>query len=296
VRAKWVFGPEEQWLYTDLPVYSSEGIDWNCSGVIDNTPVSANINGDGGEGGWNAIGSATETISSTNDWAMLPGHAGTGCFILRNPGTAFPADYLRLIGNRDCRVGSVGSGMSSLIEPREQHAPASNEARTEVALSTPEKRLLPRVEICDGRNNTGADVPDRGCSDRDQGGTVDAIDNCPDTPNGDQADLNGNFIGDACEAPQVDALFATYTKNGVWLQWTATKADVSGFSILRENLGDGSMQRIGGFPATQKNEYVDAPPAGGKFRYVVRAINGGGTEAGSAEVIVTAAEETPSKP
>jgi len=42
-------------------------------------------------------------------------------------------------------------------------------------------------------------VPDPEPSDRDEDGVIDDEDNCPDTPNVDQADCNGNMIGDACD-------------------------------------------------------------------------------------------------
>lgn len=45
--------------------------------------------------------------------------------------------------------------------------------------------------------------------DRDSDGVLDAADNCPDAPNPDQADANGNGIGDACDtattAPDISA-------------------------------------------------------------------------------------------
>ena len=50
-------------------------------------------------------------------------------------------------------------------------------------------------EDCDG--NGIADVLE---TDTDDDGLIDACDNCPDTPNPDQADLDGDEIGDACDA------------------------------------------------------------------------------------------------
>ena len=41
-------------------------------------------------------------------------------------------------------------------------------------------------------------------SDTDADGVVDAEDNCPNTPNGDQADLDGDMVGDACDNCQQD--------------------------------------------------------------------------------------------
>jgi hypothetical protein len=47
-------------------------------------------------------------------------------------------------------------------------------------------------------------VPDSGCKDKDKDGRCDADDNCPDDANPDQADANGDGMGDACSVEQVD--------------------------------------------------------------------------------------------
>jgi hypothetical protein len=56
------------------------------------------------------------------------------------------------------------------------------------------------VTVTDDRGRTATDsmriIVD---TDRDGDGVPDATDNCPDTPNADQADSNGDGIGDACQ-------------------------------------------------------------------------------------------------
>ena len=59
---------------------------------------------------------------------------------------------------------------------------------------------------CWGNNYFGAiDVPDLSIwqLDKDLDGLLDESDNCPSTPNPDQADFDGDSIGDACD-PDVD--------------------------------------------------------------------------------------------
>jgi hypothetical protein len=53
-----------------------------------------------------------------------------------------------------------------------------------------------RSEDCDDNQ-----VPDECQADTDADGVIDDCDNCPDIPNPDQADGNGNSVGDACDAP-----------------------------------------------------------------------------------------------
>lgn len=56
-------------------------------------------------------------------------------------------------------------------------------------------------EECDDGNLVSGDGCSATCTleDRDGDGVPDLYDNCPDVPNPDQADSNGNGIGDACE-------------------------------------------------------------------------------------------------
>jgi len=57
-----------------------------------------------------------------------------------------------------------------------------------------------------GAEDQGPGEPDQGelPPDGDADGVADAEDNCPDTPNPDQADVDGDHLGDACDAaPEV---------------------------------------------------------------------------------------------
>ncbi|WP_299110082.1 collagen-binding domain-containing protein [uncultured Winogradskyella sp.] len=56
-------------------------------------------------------------------------------------------------------------------------------------------------DYCDGIDNDGDGLIDEGFFDTDGDGVADCIDNCLYTFNPDQADLDGNLIGDVCEYP-----------------------------------------------------------------------------------------------
>ena len=53
-------------------------------------------------------------------------------------------------------------------------------------------------------------------SDRDHDGVPDNIDNCPDTPNPDQLDTDGDGIGDACDQQIGPPTDKSQCKNGGW--------------------------------------------------------------------------------
>lgn len=64
-------------------------------------------------------------------------------------------------------------------------------------------------------------------SDREGDGVCDSEDNCPDTPNPDQADLDGDGIGDACDEPPavIDGVCGT----GMAMPTLATLMGLTGF-------------------------------------------------------------------
>jgi hypothetical protein len=53
--------------------------------------------------------------------------------------------------------------------------------------------------------------------DADGDGVPDATDNCPQTPNPNQADFDGDGIGDACDAQTGPPTSKEQCKNGGWM-------------------------------------------------------------------------------
>jgi hypothetical protein len=67
-----------------------------------------------------------------------------------------------------------------------------NSGFLELTTSTPGVVLVPVDE-------TGQPHPSPGAGDADGDGVADALDNCPQTPNADQADQDGDGVGDVCD-------------------------------------------------------------------------------------------------
>lgn len=59
--------------------------------------------------------------------------------------------------------------------------------------------------------------------DGDGDGVVDAVDNCPMTPNSDQADSDGDGIGDTCDTPSGAPTNKEQCKNGGWMNFTTPR-------------------------------------------------------------------------
>lgn len=260
------------WQRTDLPAHPS-GIDWNCDGAI-RSIVQTNINGDGVEN-WFGDGSSNETLTAPDDWATLPN--GRSCVIVYNSRDHVypqPQAYRDLIEGPDCREGTIAMGVSATpADPPHVHSDTDNVLAG-----------LPNVELCDGANNDGDLEVDEGCLDTDGDDTVDTIDNCPRTSNPDQADLEHNYAGDACEYATVAKLSAIYDpkKEAVRLNWTAATADLLGFNIYRERIGDGTPILVATFRTVHGASFTDVVDGTGSYRYTVRAVNLIGVEAGQA--------------
>ena len=77
-----------------------------------------------------------------------------------------------------------------------------DEARLGCAFSAAEREAL---VACTGGHpgllKNGSELLSSGAPDTDGDGVVDPYDNCPHHPNADQADGDGNGVGDACETP-----------------------------------------------------------------------------------------------
>jgi hypothetical protein len=176
------------WQTADLPAHAP-GIDWNCDGQIA-ADVAANINGDGAKT-WRPTDwpDPAQTFVGREDWSLIP-------WMNNCPGDDYySAAYLALADNPPCPGGNGGSASDG----NEPHTDPTDDL---------DVNDLP-AEACDGMDNNGDTRTDEGCPDRDGDQIVDAIDNCPDVPNADQADLDHNHTGDVCEEQKPLALACT---------------------------------------------------------------------------------------
>ncbi len=275
------------WQFTGLPVHAT-GVDWNCNGTIQTGTVSQNINGDGGE---NAFGDGgVETLTSPDDWRGLPYGPGSGCWIVRDGSPeirrVMPDAYRNAIGRSDCRIAPA-AGMSALNaeasllpeQPSAAGAPLNvypPEPTEENDISLPP---IPNMEQCNGVNDDGDDQIDEGCLDTDRDGIADAIDSCPQTPNPDQADVNENYLGDACERPTLSSLTLTPAPGNNALAWSGTTTDVLGYNVYRQCEGEDTPALLGeAFPTTTAQSYTDATAGAARCQYRVRVLNRNGVE------------------
>jgi hypothetical protein len=291
----------QQWQTAGLPSLPA-GIDWNCDGSIAlaGSTVIANINGNGHTGDdWFADGTNTEILASTNDWQGIPANAGQGCWARQNGNGPngyqglIPVEYLDAIGPADCNLrsapGSVSAGTRtpSGEQPNNPTTTPAGESPREPTLSS--LTSLPNLELCDALDNDGDGSVDEGCVNVDVDGVIDALDNCPQTANPDQADQDSDNLGDACQQPVVSGLaIARRMPMSVTLRWSSSVEDVRGFSIYRQPSGQATRTFLGGsYPSTVGTTFTDSITEQGQYRYFVRPVNLHGQEGEAAFIDVT---------
>lgn len=273
------------WQTTGLPAHAP-GIDWDCDGTIE-ASSSGSLNGDGAENDF-ASGPISE-LHARSDWAVVP--AGRTC-VVATDGRGFPPPEYR-----DQIDGPVCGADRTAQDHHYHHQAANGWPTLSVGLDklfgagSPETfptSTLPELEVCDGANNDGDLEIDEGCADTDADGIIDATDNCVQTSNPDQADLDGDSLGDDCQHPQVINLsIQGQTATSVTLVWEGTTSDILGFNLYRQRLGEETPSFLGTvYPTTTDTSYTDSVEEGAAYRYFVRPINLNGQEGAEAAIDV----------
>jgi hypothetical protein len=108
-------------------------------------------------------------------------------------GDVFATEIVLRTHARSSFIGTIFAGTDQCAA-----ADFFNSGFLELTTSTPGVVIVP----VDG---LGQPIPAPGAGDADGDGVADAADNCPRTPNADQADLDGDGVGDVCDNCRVTA-------------------------------------------------------------------------------------------
>ncbi|MDP3742111.1 MAG: thrombospondin type 3 repeat-containing protein [Candidatus Micrarchaeota archaeon] len=161
-------------------VLNGSSVDWDCDGAITGSP-KISVNGfDGSQ--FNNSG-PLEFMAGRSDWDKVVLKIGCGDYGLES----------EITDENRKRVGRLWGNCSELTDIR-----ASLGYSGELDNPTLPPRYPFLGEACDGVDNNGNRNIDEGCSDSDNDGVVDDLDNCPELTNADQRDSNNDFVGDAC--------------------------------------------------------------------------------------------------
>ncbi len=139
---------------------------------------------------------------------------------------------------------------------------------------------LPGLELCDGRDNDDDGTIDEDCLDSDGDGIVNDLDNCQQTANADQADLDQNYLGDACQDPRISRLsINTQTATSVKLAWDGPTTDILGYNVYRLRRDEATPTLLGErYPSSTGTSFTDTIAEGKGYRYYVRPVNLNGQE------------------
>lgn len=289
-----------RWDFDSSGTAHAPGIDWDCDGAIE-ASVAGSVNGDGGDfllpdenetcngrddNGNGAVDEGCgwrpgELLSGHDDWPAIP--SPPSCVKLHT-GTCYPQPdaYRAGMGDApDCRGDGLPAGTCTApiaFPPSASYTPVQED---EAELPPP----LPNTESCNGVDDDADLEIDEGCVDRDGDTVSDGHDNCPETANADQTDLDADGLGDACQLPgPPQDLQQTVTPNGTLLTW-APHPDVAGWVVTRLTDGDPTPRYLGtGYPSASAPSFFDPPNGAAAVRYAVRAVDRLGQEGPPAEV------------
>lgn len=160
-------------------------------------------------------------------------------------------------------------------------APPDENEQFTVVIENDNTPPTPGVELCDFEDNDGDGQVDEGCADDDGDDVPNSVDNCPTVPNTDQADRDGDGLGDVCQFPTVSNL--TASANGekvVTLNWSGDSTPRVGYAVYRYGETNPDPVYLSSeYPATTATTLQDfGISAGDNYTYVVRPINLNGEE------------------
>ncbi|MBL9175144.1 MAG: thrombospondin type 3 repeat-containing protein [Verrucomicrobiales bacterium] len=122
--------------------------------------------------------------------------------------------------------------------------------------------------------------------DGDGDGIVDSIDNCPNVANPDQADLDGDGMGDVCDSevgtPPANLQATAVSSTQITLTWVNLSGHENGFQVERRT-GSGDYAPLG-TAAAGSTSFQDLSVTGGNtYTYRVHATFGGAVSENSSE-------------
>ena len=136
-------------------------------------------------------------------------------------GDCTPQTWYVDVDNDGFGIDSADTNTSSCTKPGGSYVTRAGDCNDSNPAINPDSQDFPEDGIdqnCDGTDATNTIV------DTDGDGVADTVDNCPETPNSDQLDANGNGVGDACEiiCAGTQNLSVKDCTSGSAVYWTVT--------------------------------------------------------------------------
>lgn len=174
-------------------------------------------------------------------------------------------------------IDSAETNISSCTKPEGHYVTRAGDCDDTDAEIHPEAEDIPDDGIdqnCDGVDATNVIV------DSDNDGVADSEDNCPEVANSDQADANGNGIGDACESTAclgTDVLNLSDCTSGSLVYWTVKNPGGCAVEV-RWEVRKGSESGAFSLNPGESNEFTTAVVSKGQTQVIVYWNDSTGTE------------------